>query len=100
MHDIVVPEVEALFVMPDEKDKSKGGWQMPDPVFRSTEGRDLKAESDLQSEIPTEPADRDLTTEASLHISQNVRAKENRRIRHKNKRKKSFWERNAAGLIV
>jgi len=88
--------------MPDEKEKTNDGWVMPEPVFRSSEGRDVKAEElDLQSDIPTEQADRDFPTEAAVNIgSQSVRPKPNRRIRHANKRKKSFWERNAAGLIV
>ncbi|HEV7700612.1 MAG TPA: hypothetical protein VGO43_10330 [Pyrinomonadaceae bacterium] len=88
--------------MSDETKKKDGEWSMPEPVFRSTEGRDVKAESDTpESEIPTEPADRDFTTEQSVNAgAQGVRSKANRRIRHQNKRKKSFLERNGAGIIV
>jgi len=87
--------------MSDEKNKKDDGWTMPEPVFQTSEGRDVKADADLQSDIPTEPADRDFPTEASVNVgSQTIRPKANRHIRHKNKRKKSFWERNAAGLIV
>jgi len=86
--------------MPDEKDR-QNGWSMPEPVFRTSEGRDVGSEHDPQADIPTEQADRDLTTEASVNVgSQTVRPKPNRRVRHLNKRRKSFWERNAAGLIV
>ena len=46
MHDIVVPEVEALSAMPDEKDKANGDWSMPEPVYQSSEGRSLRAEAE------------------------------------------------------
>jgi len=77
--------------MSDEKNKKDDGWAMPEPVFQSSEGRDVRADDDLQSDIPTEPADRDFTTEASINIgSQSIRPKANRHIRHKNKKKKAF----------
>jgi hypothetical protein len=100
MQDAVVPEVGVL--MPDEKDKPNDGWSMPDPVFRTSEGRSVKSDiDDPESDIPTEAADRDFPTESSVPIGpQTVRPKPNRRIRHANKRKKSFWEQNAKGLIV
>lgn len=85
--------------MPDEKDKPQDGWKMPEPVFRSSEGRDVGADADPESDIPTEQADRDLA-DTLPGASQTVRSKANRRVRHMNKRRKSFWERNAAGLIV
>lgn len=86
--------------MPDEKDNN-GGWSMPEPVFRSSEGRSVKSEAETpQSDIPTEQANRELETEPAIKLSQTVRAQENRRSRHKNKRRRSYWERNAAGLIV
>ena len=88
--------------MPEQPDKKDDGWSMPEPVYRSTEGRDVKPDLETtQSDIPTEPANRDLPTEASINIgSQSIRPKTDRHIRHKNKRKKGFLERNAAGLIV
>lgn len=88
--------------MPDEKDKIENGWSMPAPVFRTSEGRNVKADTaDSESDIPTEQADRELTADASAATaSQTVRSLSNRRNRHKNKRRKSFWERNARGLIV
>ncbi len=74
---------------------------MPEPVFRTSEGRSVKSDpSDPESDIPTEQADRDLNADTLPGGSQTVRPKPNRRVRHLNKRKKSFWERNAAGLIV
>ena len=86
--------------MPDEKDKLGDGWSMPEPVFRSSEGRSVKAD-DPEADIPTEAADRVFSTDASVSPgSQSIRPKTDRHIRHKNKRKKSFWEQNAKGLIV
>lgn len=74
---------------------------MPKPVFRSSEGRDVKADLDPESDVPTEQADREFPTEVPIgHGSQTIRPKENRHIRHKNRRRKSFWEVNAKGLIV
>ena len=99
MQKTAVLDVEARLTMPDEKDNLKADWSMPDPVYRSTQGRDLKAER-YASELPTETADRDLETVNPTAGSQIIRPKTNRQIRHKNKRRKSFWERNAAGLIV
>jgi hypothetical protein len=88
--------------MSEEKNKADGEWSMPEPVFRSTEGRDVSADGETpQSEIPTESADRDFTAEQSINAAaQSVRSKPNRRIRHQNKKKKGFFERNAAGIIV
>jgi hypothetical protein len=101
MHDIVVPEVHGSKPMPEDKDKTEDTWSMPEPVFRTSEGRSLKDEPEApQSDIPTEQANRDLETEPAIGLSQTVRPKENRSLRHKNKRRKSYWERNAAGLIV
>jgi hypothetical protein len=86
--------------MPDEKDKTRDGWAMPEPVFRSTEGRDVKA--DPEADIPTEAANREFpAADAAVNPSaQTIRPKADRHIRHKNRRKKSFWEVNAKGLIV
>jgi hypothetical protein len=92
-------QFKAPLTMPDQKDKQAAGWAMPEPVFRSSEGRSMKADADAASELPTEPADRDLGTSDGTGF-QSVRPKPNRRVRHMNKRRKSFWERNAAGLIV
>jgi hypothetical protein len=101
MHDVAVPEVWARLKMPDEKDKIEDGWSMPEPVFRSSEGRTVKADVDVESDIPTEQANRDFSTESSISTgTQAIRPKANRHVRHLNKRKRSFWERNAAGLIV
>ncbi|HTH50545.1 MAG TPA: hypothetical protein VL501_01345, partial [Pyrinomonadaceae bacterium] len=101
---VTVPEVEAFFAMPDEKDNKQDSWSMPEPVFRTSEGRSIKTDDEPteipESELPTEIANRDLDTEPVMNLSQTVRPKENRRSRHQNKRKKSYWERNAAGLIV
>jgi hypothetical protein len=101
MQDIVVPEVGVFYRMPDEKDKLEDGWSMPEPVFRSSEGRSVTSDIDIEADIPTEQADRDFPTEASINTAgQSIRPKANRHVRHLNKRRKSFWERNAAGLIV
>jgi len=85
--------------MPDEKDNLKQDWSMPEPVYRSTEGRDLKAER-YASELPTETADRDLESSGVSLGSQTIRPSTQRQNRYGNEHKKSFWERNAAGLIV
>ena len=98
MRTAVVPEVKVFYAMPDEKDKTQDGWRMPEPVFRTSEGRSIGADADPESDIPTEQADRDLAD--TLPGPQTVRPKPNRKVRHLNKRRKSFWERNAAGLIV
>ena len=99
MQDAVVPEVGSFYRMPDEENTQENDWSMPDPVFRSSEGRDLKAERDFY-EMTTEIPNADLLKKSAQEMSQTVRPKENRHIRHKNKRKKSFWETNARGLIV
>jgi hypothetical protein len=96
MQDVIVPEVGVLYAMPDEKDNPNDGWSMPKPVFRTSEGRSVKAD-DPEVDIPTEAADRQLPTNIG---AQGIRPKTDRHIRHKNKRKKSFWEQNAKGLIV
>lgn len=84
--------------MPDEKDKAENGWTMPTPVFRTSEGRSVGAEVDLESDIPTEQANRDLTTEALSAGSHKTLAKPH--SRHRDRHHRSFWERNAKGLIV
>ena len=83
--------------MPDEKDKQENSWTMPTPVFRTSEGRSLGAGADLESDIPTEQANRDLPTE-TFSASQNIRLRSHGH--HKNRHHRSFWERNAKGLIV
>lgn len=86
--------------MPDEKDKLQNAWSMPEPVFRTSEGRSVKAD-DPEADIPTEAADRVFSTDAPASPgSQSIRPKANRHIRHANERRKSFWEQNAKGLIV
>ena len=86
--------------MPDEKDKLEDSWTMPEPVFRSSEGRSVKSDVDTESDIPTEQANRDFPTEAGANVgSQSIRPTAGRNISNQNKGK-SFWERNATGLIV
>jgi hypothetical protein len=87
--------------MPDEKDKPNGGWSMPEPVFRSSEGRDVKTElDDPEADIPTEAADRDLNAETLPTMSQSIRPITSHGLSHANKRKRSFWEQNATSLLV
>lgn len=85
--------------MPDEKDNLKEDWSMPEPVYRSTEGRDLRAER-YASELPTETADRDLQSPGGNLGSQTIPPKIEQESRSWGEHKRSFWERNAAGLIV
>ena len=46
---------------PDQKNEKTTGWVMPEPVFRSSEGRAPGKTSfeDSQQDIPTEPGFRD-----------------------------------------
>ena len=85
--------------MPDEKDNLKEDWSMPEPVYRSTEGRDLRAER-YASELPTETADRDLQSPGENLGSQTIPPKIEPESRSRDEHKRSFWERNAGGLIV
>ena len=64
-------ETEGLASREDE-------WSMPEPVFRSTPGKDLRASSDdPEKDIPTEPANRS---------EQSVRVKDTPTQRHKKKK--------------
>ena len=72
---------------------------MPDPVYRTTEGRDLKAEK-YASELPTETADRDLDVETGSQTLPPVRPRADQPIRRHGNHKKSVWDGHAAGMIV
>jgi hypothetical protein len=85
--------------MPDEKNRSKEDWSMPDPVYRTTEGRDLKAEK-YASELPTETADRDLDVPIESAPPPPVRPRADQPIRRHGKKEKSVWDGHAAGMIV
>ncbi len=73
-------------------------WEMPEPVFRSSDGHRPKAFADSQEDIPTEPGFSDdetvrdivLTTEPSdpddVESGQSVRATTKTRVRHPKKR--------------
>jgi hypothetical protein len=88
--------------MSDETKKPEqntGGWEMPEPVFRSSEGHTPKSPAlGPQDDIPTEPGFSDDTTETSIELPvetdettvddqhQGVRASTKTRIRHHKKR--------------
>lgn len=89
--------------MSDEAKKDQaedGGWTMPEPVFRSTQGYTPKtAIHSVQDEIPTEPGFSDDETEEDIALpdtsevkideektGQAVRASTKTRIRHHKKK--------------
>lgn len=72
MDDSEKPTIETEGLAPREDE-----WKMPEPVFRSTPGRDLRIK-DSDKDIPTEPANKP---------EQMVRGKETPTQRHKKKKR-------------
>lgn len=93
--------------MSDEAKKpgeNGGEWQMPEPVFRSSEGHTPRAIADddfptdpgFDDEAPTETANR---PDSDDHV-QTVRPKEKTRVRHQKKKKHGCLKSVALTIIV
>lgn len=95
--------------MSDEvkKENGNGEWQMPEPVFRSSEGYTPKAAGDApDDDFPTDPGfDDEAPTETANkpdnddHV-QMVRPKEKTRVRHQKKKKRGCLKSVALTVVV
>lgn len=77
--------------MSDDKEKGtpqENTWKMPDPVFRSSQGKGPKPVLTDQEDVPTEPGFSEMQTEEDLAIPdgpQSVRPSTKVRVRTKKK---------------
>lgn len=94
--------------MSDEAKKpgeNGGEWQMPEPVFRSSEGRTPRAMADddfptdpgFDDEAPTETADK---PDDELLAGQGVRPSTKTRVRHQKKKKRGCLKSVALTVAV
>lgn len=91
--------------MSDEvkKEGSNGEWQMPEPVFRSSEGYTPKKVTAVDVDIPTDPEMDELRTETPDKPDdavQTVRPKEKTRVRHQKKKKHGCLKSLAVTVFV
>ena len=93
--------------MSDEAKKPENGgeWQMPEPVFRSSEGHtprsvpddDLPTDPGFDDEAPTETADR---SDDDIQQPQTVRASSKTKVRHQKKKKRGCLKSVALTIVV
>ncbi len=92
--------------MSDEvkKEVGNGEWQMPEPVFRSSEGHTPKKATAVDVDIPTDPSLDELPTETPdkpvEDAIQTVRPKEKTRVRHQKKKKHGCLKSLAVTITV
>lgn len=94
--------------MSDEAKKADndGEWQMPEPVFRSSEGYTPKAaEAVPEDDFPTIPAFDEAPTETPDKPTdddavQTVRPKEKTRVRHQKKKKRGCLKSVALMIVI
>ncbi|MBK9215186.1 MAG: hypothetical protein IPM59_06245 [Chloracidobacterium sp.] len=91
--------------MSDEAKKTgnDGEWQMPEPVFRSTEGYTPKKVPSVEEALASEPDADELPTETPDkpdETIQTVRPKEKTRVRHQKKKKRGCLKSLAVTILV
>lgn len=86
-----------------KKEGSNGEWQMPEPVFRSTEGYTPKKVSSVEEALASEPDADELPTETPDkpdETIQTVRPKEKTRVRHQKKKKRGCLKSAALTIVI